>query len=98
MKIYLIPFLILCLNCSTDEYNKQEKPESIETSIIHESYTLSVQIDELENENYLLSAKIDFVDSSYIISPFSEDSIFGKFDISIENNSDILLESSISES
>ena len=104
-KTFVIPLLLLTLSCSTegnqsDSTNEQvnlEQPESLELSVIDESYTLTLQIDELESEDYLLSAKIDFIDSSYVVSPFSEDTIFGKFVVSIEENSNILLESSISE-
>jgi hypothetical protein len=96
---------MLCLSCSTkenktsstDEYIKLEQSESLETIVIDESYTLSLQLDDLESANYVLSAKIDFIDTSYIISPFSEDSIFGKFDISIEDNSNFLSQGSITE-
>lgn len=56
-----------------------------------DSYDVSLEIDEAQEGVYELLAAIELRDDSYIVSPFSRDTIFGPFEISFEHENNLII-------
>ena len=59
-------------------------------------FNITLEIEIIEGEHYLVAA-MELDSNSYIISPFSQDSVYSHFDISINKRDKIILDNTLLE-
>ncbi len=91
MKPITFLFLILTFglgitNCQSVKNKEVDKKIASESKVIDDSFGIALQFDHVIKNQYLLGVAMNLDKGSYIISPFSQDSIYGNFSIAIEEN------------
>jgi len=98
--------LLLCFSCvskspqsnKADFISKIEEPNTIYTvNLPIEPYDLKYHIEETENNEFSLIVSMDLFNGSHFISPHAKRDFKGKFNISIEDNENLVLEDTFLE-
>lgn len=77
IKTFTLLFALFSISCAT---------EKKQTEKTQEPFGVSFQLDRVEDNIYNLSVNIELEKGTYIISPFSKDTTYGQFEISIPEN------------
>jgi hypothetical protein len=98
----LLTFATL-LACSTENEDSvseetAEVAQNEDTPTTTNSYSLDLEISKVNEEEYDLNVTIDPEEGSYVVSPFSQDTILGKFEVSIDDNANMIADGNLSES
>lgn len=90
--------MFLSFGCVTqnNESNNSVEPVSIALQG-EETFDIDLQLDELKDGKYNLGVTIKLDGESYVVSPYSEDSIYGHFNISIPETAHFVIENDLLE-
>ncbi len=77
-RLFTFFFLALSINCIGQSFPFDKSDGS---------FDIALEIDQLENDQYNLVASITLDEGTFIISPFSEDGVYGNFSLSLAENS-----------
>jgi len=92
--------LLLSISCGADKDSSINSNEDVKNDVLEiiegqklvdELFDIDFQIEKLENNQYNLVVTIELNSGSYIISPYSEDSTYGQFNISIADSGALIL-------
>jgi len=100
-KIIAFSFLLLSMACATENPQSNKGAVAINNdayNIYGQGFDISLQIEEVENDNYFLSAALTLDSGAYVISPFSQDTSYGHFDMSIEDSDNLIPDGGLIES
>lgn len=110
-KVIVLLFLLFSIGCTTEKQQPKSTTSTIKTTeseifniltkpdepIIREPYDIGFQIDKLDNNQYILVVSIQLDKGSYLVSPFSNDSYSGRFDISIKDVGNLIMNDTLLE-
>lgn len=88
-------FLVLMCSCTTTvTQSKQIKTISNDAKdkITDNHFEINFQMDKADDDWYSLSTTIELEKGDFVISPFSKDSVYGHFEISFADSSNIIFD------
>jgi hypothetical protein len=100
--IGLLTSLIVFLSfaCNSDNSPSHQSTQAVKkdkSELNDDPFDLKFQIEKMENDLYSLAVTIDLFDGSFIVSPHSQDSVYGHFDIIFKDFGNIVADKTLSE-
>lgn len=94
----------LCL-CSVFGCGESTQPVSLpqkvvqveEQTLIDSSFNILLETEKIDQDQFRLATTIELSDSSYVISPYSQDDIYGHINIGIRDHSNLIVGESLLE-
>lgn len=110
-KIIVLLFLLLNIGCTTEKQQPNRTGETANTDgseifylltksnepVTEEPYDIKVQIEKTSSNQYFLVVTIELDNESYFVSPTSNDSYSGRFDISIKDTGNLIMNDTLLE-
>lgn len=101
-SLTFLAFLLVILSISCTSKNLESEQTSapaknVDFELLEQPFYISLDLTLLEEDLYEISATIELEKGSYVVSPFSKDTIFGHFDISIKDNEYLNFEGMLEE-
>lgn len=91
-KLTLWFLLLVVMGCGSDKYPSEKVLASGQKSeATNPNFDIGLDIKKLENSHYL-SVSLELFDGAFVVSPYSKDTIFGHFDISIADMGSVITE------
>lgn len=97
MNKFIALLLLLNISCATDyqstnETNGAAQPPVFQTINSDEPYVINVQVNQSEDGENSLVVAVELDDESLFVSPYSSDRFKGRFNISLEDNESLDLD------
>jgi len=81
-----------------DEIKISKKNQIVEVEKQKKPFKLEFQLKKIDSENYNLVTTISLDKGSYIISPFSQDTVYGHFELTLKDSNNLVFTSKMTES
>ena len=92
--------LLLIMSCTPDHQQADKLVETVkivDSIIVDEPYDLKIEIEKMENNDYILETSMVLDNGSAFVSPNSKGDFKGKFSIAIKKNDKLILDDNLIE-
>lgn len=99
-RILLISLFLLAISCTTNEKKTQQTTEKVSEptdKAISTPFDVSFAIEKEDEQHFNLITTVELNDGNFFISPFSQDTTYGKLDISVTDNGNLQQEGQLTE-
>jgi hypothetical protein len=86
--------------CTTENQQSNLTAVPIKNEVsnsMDQGFDIALQMEKIEDDQYYLSASLELDSGSYVISPFSKDTTYGHFGISIPENNKLIPDGGVVE-
>ena len=92
-KIIAFFCLLLSTACVTENHQPHTIHEALkaDNKTVDESFDIKFQLDKMDSQHYLLDVAIELFNGSYVVSPYSKDTTYGHFEISIKDTERLIM-------